>query len=86
MYANSLTHRSGAETPVVVCIDEIQNIEQDSPANALVRHLHTQDVAPVLLVCAGLANALERLPRNRHFKIFRPKPLCARRIGLRKKQ
>jgi len=49
------------ETPVVVCVDEIQNIEKDSPANALVRHLHTQEVAPVLLVCAGLANALERL-------------------------
>lgn len=49
------------KTPVVVCIDEIQNIGKDSPANTLVRHLHTQDTAPVLLVCAGLANTRERL-------------------------
>ncbi len=48
-------------TPVLVCIDEIQNIEQGSAANDLVRDLHTQDVAPVLLVCAGLSNSKEHL-------------------------
>lgn len=47
--------------PVIVCIDEIQNIRSDTSAARLVRELHTQSDAPVLLVCAGLGNSEQRL-------------------------
>ncbi|MCY4200031.1 MAG: ATP-binding protein [Gammaproteobacteria bacterium] len=47
--------------PVVVFIDEAQNIQNDSKAAALVNTLHTQFELPVLLVCAGLANTYDRL-------------------------
>ena len=48
-------------TPVLVSIDEIQNIKPGSAANDLVRHLHTQGIAPVLLICTGLSNSREHL-------------------------
>ena len=47
--------------PVMVCVDEIQNIKADSKAAEFVRYLHTQSIAPVLLVCAGLSNSEQRL-------------------------
>lgn len=47
--------------PVIVCIDEIQDIQKDTKAAEFVRELHTQFDAPVLLVCAGLANSERRL-------------------------
>ena len=49
------------KTPLILCIDEIQNIEQGSKASELVRELHTQSIAPILLVCAGLSNSGKRL-------------------------
>jgi len=49
------------KTAVVVCIDEIQNIQSMSGASGFVQDLHTQDVAPVLLICSGLSNSTERL-------------------------
>lgn len=49
------------KTPVILCIDEIQNIAQGSKASELIRELHTQSIAPLLLVCAGLSNSGRRL-------------------------
>ena len=53
------------KTPVVVCIDEIQNIDREPDAQRFVRDIHTQAIAPVLLICAGLANSSEVLDRTR---------------------
>ncbi len=47
--------------PVVVFIDEAQNIRDDSKAAVLVNALHTQFEFPILLVCTGLANTYDRL-------------------------
>ncbi len=47
--------------PVIVCIDEIQDIQKETKAAEFVRELHTQFDAPVLLVCAGLSNSEGRL-------------------------
>lgn len=47
--------------PVIVCIDEIQDIQKNTRAAEFVRELHTQFDAPVLLVCAGLSNSERRL-------------------------
>ena len=47
--------------PVVVFIDEAQNIGEHSKAAALVNSLHTQYELPALLVCAGLATTYDRL-------------------------
>jgi len=48
-------------TPVVVVIDEVQNIVKDSRVASFVMDLHTQDEVPVLLVCCGLSNSRKRL-------------------------
>ncbi len=56
----SLTKRP-ANRPVVVFIDEAQNVERGSDAARLIDMLHTQNELPILLVCAGLANTKDRL-------------------------
>ena len=43
--------------PVIVCIDEIQDVKNDSKLGEFIRDLHTQESLPILLVCAGLANS-----------------------------
>ena len=53
--------KNGCKTPVIVCIDEVQNIQSNTRAAMLVRELHTQSDAPVLLVCTGLSNSKHRL-------------------------
>ena len=47
--------------PVVLFIHEIQNIRRDTAASHLLRHLQTQSIAPVIVVCAGLSSAESRL-------------------------
>jgi len=47
--------------PITVFIDEVQNIERDTKAAHFTRVLHTQSKLPILLVCAGLANARSSL-------------------------
>lgn len=47
--------------PVIMMIDEIQNIKPDSHMSNFVRDLHTQSEVPVLLICAGLSNSRRRL-------------------------
>ncbi len=56
----SLTKRP-ANRPVVVFIDEAQNVEKGSDVARLIDMLHTQNELPILLVCAGLANTKDRL-------------------------
>lgn len=53
--------KKASKQPVMVCIDEIQNLKSHSKAAEFVRHLHTQSIAPVLLVCAGLSNSKQSL-------------------------
>lgn len=47
--------------PVIVCVDEIQNIREGSSAADFIEELHTQSDIPVLLVCAGLSDSKQRL-------------------------
>lgn len=56
----SLTNRS-PNRPVVVFIDEAQNVEKGSDVARLIDLLHTQNELPILLVCTGLANTKDRL-------------------------
>ncbi len=50
-----------ANRPVVVSIDEAQNVEKGSDVARLIDMLHTQTELPILLVCTGLANTKDRL-------------------------
>ncbi|MCY3793287.1 MAG: AAA family ATPase [Gammaproteobacteria bacterium] len=47
--------------PVVVFVDEVQNLRPGSGAAKLLEDLHTQGKLPVLLVCAGLSTSSARL-------------------------
>ena len=64
--ARSLYHaialtKKPANQPVVVSIDEAQNVEERSSIGKLIKALHTQNELPMLLVCAGLANTKDKL-------------------------
>lgn len=47
--------------PVIVAIDEVQNIQKNTDAISTIKELHTQSDAPVLLVCAGLSTSADNL-------------------------
>ena len=47
--------------PVIVMIDEIQGIKPDSEMANFVADLHTQSEMPLLLICAGLSDSVEKL-------------------------
>lgn len=64
--ANGLNHilssiGKPAKHPVVVFIDEAQNVRENSDIAELIETFHTQTKLPILLVCAGLANTRDRL-------------------------
>ena len=56
----SLTKKP-ANQPIVVFIDEAQNVEKGGDVARLIDMLHTQNELPILLVCAGLANTKDKL-------------------------
>ena len=53
--------RKPAKHPVVIFIDEAQNVRENSDIAELIETFHTQTKLPILLVCAGLANTKDRL-------------------------
>ena len=53
----------GPARRVIVLLDETQGIRPDTPAAEMLQDLHTQRRIPVLLVCAGLSNSVNRLDR-----------------------
>ena len=53
--------RLSSAQPVVVFVDEVQNLQAGSGAAKLLEDLHTQGKLPVLLVCAGLSTSSARL-------------------------
>ncbi len=52
-----------AKNPVVVFIDEAQNVREGSIAAAFINTLHGQSRYPLLLVCTGLANTYDQLEK-----------------------
>jgi len=58
---NWLNKENSFMTPVVVFLDEAQNIKSGSKAESLATMLHTQSSLPILLVCAGLSNTQDAL-------------------------
>lgn len=65
--------------PVVVFVDEVQNLQPNSGASELMEDLHTQGKLPVLLVCAGLSTSsarlgeagISRVSASRHIRLGR---------------